>query len=253
VANISLSSRWRNCGLGTSLAVHGLLVWVLLIQRPGVPHGLPGPDIGTGFKVVLVSGTAAGSPDAGEIAQLIPEADRDQARLRLETSDAASATAPVSEVADSQIPQEQTQEKKATSLEAGEAGLSGGAANGAAGATDSVGGDPLATDDLLSQVARCLPPDYRPVLSFSQLTLTIGPDGRLRAAPEVNSTLPRLTAEDRLAADRIVQAALQCGPYVRPNVLGRVISLAADFSSIQPGVVGVGLQHAQAGSGGTNR
>ena len=73
----------------------------------------------------------------------------------------------------------------------------------------------------------------RPSLAFSQLTLAIGGDGRLRAAPEVVSQLPRLTAAERVAADRIVQAALLCGPYAHPDLRGHVVSVAADFSAVE--------------------
>src|SRR5262249_31575577 len=89
--------------------------------------------------------------------------------------------------------------------------------------------------DLLAQIARCLPPGLRPSLGFSQLTLSIGPDGRLQAAPQVTSTLPQLSAADRLAADRIVQAAILCGPYAHPDVRGRVVTRPADFSAVAPG------------------
>jgi hypothetical protein len=81
-----------------------------------------------------------------------------------------------------------------------------------------------------------LPPGVRPNLAFSNLVLEIGVKGELRAAPVVQSMVPRFTAEDRLAADRIVQAALQCGPYNNPPAVNRAISLVADFSSIQPSV-----------------
>jgi hypothetical protein len=74
----------------------------------------------------------------------------------------------------------------------------------------------------------------RPVLAFSQIRLAFGPKGELAAAPEVSSLLPRFTAGDRLLADRIVQAALQCGPY--KGAEGQAVSLAADFSAIQPAV-----------------
>jgi hypothetical protein len=104
--------------------------------------------------------------------------------------------------------------------------------DGLTGASNSLGGDPTATSDLLAQIARCLPPDFRPNLSFSQLALSIGPDGRLAAAPSMNSALPVLTAEGRLMADRIVQAALLCGPYAHPDAVGRVFTLAADFSQV---------------------
>lgn len=104
--------------------------------------------------------------------------------------------------------------------------------DGLTGASDALGGDPTATSDLLAQIARCLPQDLRPTLAFSQLTLAIGPDGRLAAAPIVRSTLPQTGAEGRLIADKVVQAALLCGPYAHPDAVGRTLSIAIDFSRV---------------------
>lgn len=124
--------------------------------------------------------------------------------------------------------------------------------SGAQGARDEAGGDPLGTSDLLAQIARCLPSDLRPTLSFSTLVLSIGGDGALTAAPYVDATLPRITDEQTAAADRIVQAALQCGPYLQPNFKNRVISVVPDFSTIQPRVVSASVTNALSG-GQTNR
>ena len=40
--------------------------------------------------------------------------------------------------------------------------------------------------------------------------------------------------EQDAARDRIVQAAMLCGPYLHPNALNRSVSLPADFSAIAP-------------------
>jgi hypothetical protein len=102
------------------------------------------------------------------------------------------------------------------------------------GAKSTAGGDPAAESALLTQIARCLPPEMRPRLPAHTLVLEIASNGALAAAPTIESTVPLLTAKDRAAADRVVQAALQCGPYAKPDAVGEVVSLAVDFSAIRP-------------------
>jgi len=101
------------------------------------------------------------------------------------------------------------------------------------GAKDSAGGDPAAASELLARIARCLPPQMRPRLPAHRLVVRIGPTGALTAAPVIDSVLPLLTADARAEADRVVQAALQCGPYAAPDLSGRVVSVAMDFSALQ--------------------
>lgn len=96
--------------------------------------------------------------------------------------------------------------------------------------TQLAGGDPVAAGDLLNQIARCLPADLRPDLSLARLVIEIGDDGRLAAAPQM--VLPPLltSATDRASADRVVQAALQCGPYTSSPLRNVTISLVPNFS-----------------------
>lgn len=102
------------------------------------------------------------------------------------------------------------------------------------GARETAGGDPTATSELLNQIARCLPPTVRPRLPAHLLVLKIAANGALSAAPMIDSIVPLLTAGERAEADKVVQAALQCGPYAKPAVAGQVISLAVDFSAVSP-------------------
>lgn len=74
---------------------------------------------------------------------------------------------------------------------------------------------------------------FRPRLGFAQLTLIVGPHGRLMRPPEIQSITPLLAPEGRAAADRIVQAAMLCGPYSHPDVIGKSVTLPTDFSEIQ--------------------
>lgn len=235
-AGICANPRRGSLALVISICFHLAIVGALLVHWSRVPFGVAGLDLGTGVQVALVEGFSAGGAEVGEVAKLVPEADRERPEQRVEEATPAGGTAQLIPVATVPIPQEATQEKRSASVDLGERGEEAADAEGAEGSADSHGGDPLATD-LLNQIARCLPPSERPALMFSQLTLAIGDDGRLRAAPEVRSAVPRLTEAERLSADRVVQAALQCGPYNKPGLAGRVFSLAVDFSSIHPGVV----------------
>ncbi|WP_293903682.1 hypothetical protein [Phenylobacterium sp.] len=214
-----------------SLGFHLLLGLGLFLQHADAPFGAAGPDLGTGIRVSLVSGFAAGGLQAGSRNTATPEATRERDQLRPETVKVLSGGALNSnEDPLPRDPQEPTRPPSDASVAQGEAGQAAGVFEGDVGASRSQGGNPLAVSDLLAQIARCLKPDFRPVLGFGQLTLSIGPDGRLRVPPEVTSTLPQISPSDRLAADRIVQAALLCGPYTHPDALNRVISLPADFS-----------------------
>jgi hypothetical protein len=104
------------------------------------------------------------------------------------------------------------------------------------GANDAVGGDPAAPSELLNQIAKCLPADVRPRLAAQRLILKIGPHGALVAAPVIDSSLPLLTAEARAEADKVVQAALQCGPYTGAAPRGGLVAMDVDFSGIRPAV-----------------
>jgi hypothetical protein len=224
--------RRLNTALSISLCLHVLLGIGLILQRQGASFGAAGPDFGTGIQVSLLSGFAAGGSEGGQQAVSEPEVKESQEQLRPETLKLLGGD--LAAVSDLE-PQDQTdppQPAKKASTAQGNAGQAAGAFDGLQGASASRGGDPLAMSNILAQIARCLHPGDRPALAFGHLTLSIGPDGRLRASPEVRSSLPQLSPADRQAADRIAQAVLQCGPYTHPDVLDRTISLPADFTSI---------------------
>lgn len=238
--------RWRATAVTVSVGLHLLIALGLFLQHADAPFGALGSDLGTGMQVSLVSGFAAGGPDAGKLETSAPDAEteREQSPLRiLEAAGGAPAADEEPTPSDRQTPTERPSE---ASMARGEAGQAAGAFEGAAGARDSQGGDPLAVSDLLAQIARCLRPDFRPALGFSRLTLSIGPDGRLRVPPAVTSTLLRMSASDRRAADQIVQAALLCGPYAHPDAVNRIVALPADFSTIHATVAAGEKQSASA-------
>jgi hypothetical protein len=101
------------------------------------------------------------------------------------------------------------------------------------GAKDAAGGDPAAPSELLSQIAKCLPADLRPHLFAQRLILKLGARGVLTAAPVIDSSLPLLTAEARAEGDKVVQAALQCGPYAGAAPRGGVVAVDVDFSTLR--------------------
>ena len=105
-------------------------------------------------------------------------------------------------------------------------------ARGQAGGALSRGGDPNASSALLEQIARCLPADERPNLASRSLVVRIDERGALRAAISANGVLAG--AEERALADRVVQAALLCGPYDGPGVAGQDFSLTPDFRGVAP-------------------
>jgi len=216
----------------------------LLVQWSHTPFGGDGSDLGTGIEVSLVDGFAGGAADIGKISER--DANAEQHRDRIIQSDLA-ASITESDAALPSPSEEQTLERVAAerSLNVGSAGDVATNDHGYDGNSASYGGGSTPDAELLQQIARCLPPDYRPNLGLSSLVLSIGDTGTLRTPPQVTSSLPRITAEERLAADRIVQAALLCGPYNRPNLLNQVISLAADFSAIHPGGAVAGARNAQ--------
>lgn len=83
------------------------------------------------------------------------------------------------------------------------------------------------TQDILSQIARCLPDGVRPALP-ARLDLTLDAKGELVAAPRMEQAAN--AARDVKAENLVVQAALQCGPYKMPG--GGSFEIAADFSKV---------------------
>lgn len=218
-----------------SILFHLLLGALFLLQPRTSVFGTYGPDVGTGLQVSLVSGFAGGGGAAESATPVDPldlttkdEADQDAGRPRPEAQ-ALSLLPSVDR------PEGVADEAKVTNDSRAE-GVNGEAAGrheGVASAGDALGGSPTAMSDLLAQIARCLPIGFRPHLAFGQLLLTVGPDGRLRTAPEVRTGLAAVSRDERSAADRIVQAALQCGPYAHPDALNRTVALSADFSAVR--------------------
>lgn len=221
--------------LAVSLAVHGLVLIGLLANPVTSNFGASGADLGTGMPVALVSGFAAGGAIIGPVESEAPEAEVEAEPKTAEESRPLDAGAELAELPTPTKDQEATRPRMRAAMALADFGQAANSFEGAVGADAAEGGDPTATSDLLGQIARCLPPDFRPRLAFIRLTLSIDANGRLNAAPAVASSVPRVDSATRAAADKIVQAALLCGPYSHPDAVSRVIALPADFSLAAPG------------------
>jgi hypothetical protein len=232
--------RRRRSAIAISAGVHLLVSLGLLLNHADTSYGMTGNDLGTGIRVSLVSGVAAGGPDAGDMEESQPKASQEPEPEQLNVLTAVSESLDTKPELTAPQDAEPTPKTASASLAKGADGHAVGIYEGAMGANDTKGGGTRASSDLLAQITRCLRPGFRPTAGFSQLTLSIGPDGRLRAPPSVTSALPLMSKADRMAADQIVQAAMLCGPYSRPDTANRVITLPVDFSTVRTAVASNG-------------
>jgi hypothetical protein len=111
-----------------------------------------------------------------------------------------------------------------------EAALQGGAVEG--------------EQNLLRQIARCLPADRKPAIDGATLAIRLDAAGGLAAAPAMDMSLALASPETIADANRIVQAALQCGPYAPPGGSGADYALRPDFSFLKPRQVAAGAREA---------
>lgn len=237
--------RERALAVGSSLVIHAL---ALALLTPWTTHrspGMPGTEIGAGIEVTLVS-----APTLGIAAPQPPPMNA------METATSSPPPASVPEKpqgSDEQGPLAAADDRQvqplATSASKSVAWASTSDSNVSAtldgtrrGAAESAGGNPRSADELLVQIARCLPGTLRPHLWAQRLILKLDANGALADAPTIDSTMPMLTAADRAAADRVVQAALQCGPYRSTAANPRVVALAVDFSGVGAGPVALTQQ-----------
>lgn len=85
---------------------------------------------------------------------------------------------------------------------------------------------------LLAQLARCLPPDVHPALTTAFLDLNLDDKGVLSAVPRMEIDLDTASPADIRAANSVIQAALQCGPYIVPDHKAGQFKLVPDFSAL---------------------
>ena len=190
----------------------------MLLGLAAKPYGDLGGADGVGIAVSLVSGL----PKAGKMSR--PE---DIAPSQVSTRGPADRASPTDQATTEPITSSNPSDPRPNAHSAipmatqstpvGRSGGGGaqGAQAAATGGDTAAGGDPTAMGDILAQIARCLPPGVLPKLDVSRIVLEIGEDGALKAAPYVDSSLPRMTAEARLAADQVVQVALTTRPISR--------------------------------------
>jgi hypothetical protein len=232
--------RAKALGLGASLLIHvGLIIALLWMglgrlvgeSRADVGGGRPDAVNGQSMSFAIVS---LASLDAlGRTPTTTPAAEA--------AAGGAAAPAPLVQTPDGILPADR-QVKTGDSGPAAAANdaaspstpsspAAAAAANGSPALTASrQGGDPDGDQNLLRQIARCLPPGSRPVIPLAKLTIELDPTGALRLAPTMSSTLPYASKDEVREADRIVQAALQCGPYRTTAPSGQPLLLVPDFS-----------------------
>jgi hypothetical protein len=218
-----------------SVVFHAIVLALMVPWNVAHSPGQPGPDAGAGIDVALVSAATLGiaAPHAAPMnAMVTTPAPTPPATAPADASATLGKSEALFSPTDQPSHSETTPKPQTVAWAATETSKVAGTLDGTRrGAGEAAGGDPAATDELLSQIAKCLPSGMRPRLIAQRLVLNIGPHGGLAVAPMIDSTLPLLTAEDRAAADIVVQAALQCGPY-QPSEANRTVSLAVDFSAI---------------------
>jgi hypothetical protein len=95
-------------------------------------------------------------------------------------------------------------------------------------------GDRDGSTEILAQIAKCLDPGVAPDLPHTKLQISLNERGQLLAPPMIDFGSETPPADTTLLADRVVQAALQCGPYVRPVHNPATLVLAIEFSKVMP-------------------
>jgi hypothetical protein len=222
-----------------SVALHALL-FALLMWHPVRPPGAEGASEGARIDLALVSAASLGlaAPHAAPMNAMITSAPPSP-------PSAVSAPAPVDE-GETKAPlvsSDQTPTPPSSSAPQTVAWQADGASRISSkmdaerrGAEETAGGDPSDANALLIQIAKCLPPDLRPHLLAQRLVLKLSSGGALAAAPMIDSIIPLVTATERADADKVVQAALQCGPYAKAGDSDQVVSMDIDFSAIRSSI-----------------
>jgi hypothetical protein len=239
----SLSERARRAWISypTALLLHGLIL-LALVSLPAARQlglgpsleqgGRPGAHNGQTFSFVLVSATRGADlgPQTRERAPTDRDArqgDQGQALIQVPTRTdvlAFAAGAPNAS-GDSFKPSPAPQDQAAASPAA--------SSQGEVVQSAVQSGDLEGAQNLLRQIARCLPPDKRPVISGAKLAVRLDAAGVLTAAPDLDLSTAVASKEAIAEANLVIQAALQCGPYQAPGALD--YALAADFSFLEPG------------------
>ncbi|MDC7675542.1 hypothetical protein [Asticcacaulis machinosus] len=206
-----------------SLAIHLIIFLFIFASRPDNLSGIAsnsftgsGNDTATFQSVRLVSAplNSEEKPAQSENSPLETEAEK----LPRE-QDTADTAKPFEE-----IPSPEPLATNASPLQA--------AADVSKPSDAAANGSPDGTQNILSQIARCLPPGSRPTLVGAQLHLELDEIGALLAVPKVSMDLATSSKADVKSANQIIQAALQCGPYVTAQNEERSFVFSPNFSGI---------------------
>jgi hypothetical protein len=242
-----LSARWsalspwtrvrlkaRSRGALGSVLIHVLIVLGLMSAGLARPLGLARTSAGGG-QPNLVEGRALTVTLTSLDPQSAPEAPK-SAPTSAPPPGGSSAAARQQSAANTDLTAEPSKDPGETTPSARpDHAASAAAASGAASLpVDVQAGQPHGSEDLLRQIARCLPSSLRPNIPFARLVLVLGKDGALRAAPQIDVSVPFASRDTVRDADRVVQAALQCGPYRMSSGAPQHVSVVPDFSFLTP-------------------
>ena len=234
-AKIPPRTRRTSTAVAGSLLLHcailGLLLWSPTAKLKGVADGqavgidsfINGENL-TPIDLVTVSPPAKSSPAPAPShdAPAPPSTDGETATPE-QAKPEALADNSISEVSDSEV-DEPSVDSEAKSLALNEATSEPSAAAAQLGATNG-------NTNLLEQIARCLPPNERPVLPGVTISLSFNDQGNLGAVPTIAMDLSAASDEDIREANLVVQAVLQCGPYTAPVASISHFDVPVDFST----------------------
>ncbi|ESQ82802.1 hypothetical protein ABENE_20645 [Asticcacaulis benevestitus DSM 16100 = ATCC BAA-896] len=215
--------------VASSLALHGLLVFCLLLSPLSDLKGNAGRSegsvgIGDGMSAITVQIVTV--PQMIDKAKVPQDVTVDGAVDETHTSMSETFARPdMSATKTDTPPASQSEVAGHVNLEDAKpnaaANLSGGAAPGVI--------DGHLT--LLQQIARCLPPNVRPDLSPAHLRLAVALNGTLSAVPMLTVDVASLDRDQLREANQIIQASLQCGPYsLGGDQNAAEIDVPADFT-----------------------
>ncbi len=212
---VERSASRRAIAVAASAALHAGLLLALLWQ----PHAGIRGDMGRTYGA---EGQGAGYDPV--LAELISQHAARARHAPLATPPPAGGRAP-----GAPVPAETASEAQLASTIAVD--TQGSAAQAIAG-SGAVPGVPDGKDALLEQIARCLPPNERPRLKGASLRISVDGSGNLTAAPRLEVDVTQLTQQELRSANQVVQAAIQCGPYVVNKGEVAMFDIVPDFISI---------------------
>lgn len=195
--------------------------------------GRPGGYNGRTFSFLLVSSSQGA--DVGSQDDDSPKASQDHPRGERGNTPARPLIDSAVPVLVAGAPDDESESYKTPTVAQDEAAASPAASSQGEVMQSAIqSGDPDGAQNLLRQIARCLPADRRPVIAGAKLAVSLDAGGSLTAAPSLDISTSRASEEEIADANLVIQAALQCGPYQAPKSQNIEYALAADFSFLEP-------------------